>query len=130
MIPGTEDSLEKEMATHSSILAWRIPWTGEPGGLQSIWGCKESYSTEHSTCTMPKADTHQFKQQSTSQKIFNRCRSLAIRWHHQAKGLCCPRTFTAFLQNQVHVCITATTLWQPPRCVLPSCMATHSSSLA
>ena len=32
---GQEDSLEKEMATHSSILAWRIPWTEEPGGLQS-----------------------------------------------------------------------------------------------
>ena len=30
-----EDLLEKEMATHSSILAWRTPWTGEPGGLQS-----------------------------------------------------------------------------------------------
>ena len=30
-----EDSLEEEMATHSSILAWRIPWTEEPGGLQS-----------------------------------------------------------------------------------------------
>ena len=28
--------LEKEMATHSSILAWKIPWTGEPGGLQSM----------------------------------------------------------------------------------------------
>ena len=33
---GREDPLEKEMATHSSILAWRIPWTEEPGGLQSI----------------------------------------------------------------------------------------------
>ena len=32
---GREDPLEKETATHSSILAWRIPWTGEPGGLQS-----------------------------------------------------------------------------------------------
>jgi len=30
-----EDSLEKEMAAHSSVLAWRIPWTEEPGGLQS-----------------------------------------------------------------------------------------------
>ena len=30
-----EDPLEKEMATHSSILAWRIPWTEEPGGLES-----------------------------------------------------------------------------------------------
>ena len=34
--PGWEDPLEEGMATHSSILAWRIPWTGEPGGLQSI----------------------------------------------------------------------------------------------
>ena len=33
---GREDLLEKEMANHSSILAWRIPWTEEPGGLQSI----------------------------------------------------------------------------------------------
>ena len=33
---GWEDPLEKEMATHSSILAWRIPWAEEPGGLQSI----------------------------------------------------------------------------------------------
>ena len=31
-----EDSLEEEMATHSSILAWRIPWTEKPGGLQSL----------------------------------------------------------------------------------------------
>ena len=33
---GREDPLEKEMATHSSIFAWRIPWTEEPGRLQSI----------------------------------------------------------------------------------------------
>ena len=33
---GQEDSLEEEMATHSSILAWEIPWTEEPGGLQSM----------------------------------------------------------------------------------------------
>ena len=33
---GWDDALEKEMATHSSILAWRIPWTQEPGGLQSM----------------------------------------------------------------------------------------------
>ena len=32
-IPGWEDPLEKEMATHSNILAWRIPWTGKPGRL-------------------------------------------------------------------------------------------------
>ena len=33
---GQKDPLEKEMATHPSILAWRIPWTEEPGGLQSM----------------------------------------------------------------------------------------------
>ena len=33
---GQEDPLEKEMATHSSILAWKMPWTGEPGGIQSM----------------------------------------------------------------------------------------------
>ena len=42
---GREDSLEKELATHSSTLAWRIPWTEEPGGLQST-GRKESDTTE------------------------------------------------------------------------------------
>ena len=32
-----QDSLEEEIATHSCILAWEIPWTEEPGGLQSMW---------------------------------------------------------------------------------------------
>ena len=40
---GQEDSLEKEMTTHSSIPAWEIPWTEEPGGLE---GCKEMDMTE------------------------------------------------------------------------------------
>ena len=42
---GQEDLLEKEMATHSSILAWNIPWTEELGGY-SPWGRKESDTTE------------------------------------------------------------------------------------
>ena len=42
---GGEDPLEEGTATHSSILAWRIPWTEEPGGLQSM-GRKESETTE------------------------------------------------------------------------------------
>ena len=41
---GWEDPLEKKMATHSSILAWRIPWTQEPGGLQSM-GSQELETT-------------------------------------------------------------------------------------
>ena len=43
---GQEDQLEKEMATHSSILAWRIPWMEEPGGLQSTGSHAESDTTE------------------------------------------------------------------------------------
>ena len=35
-VPGSGRSLEESMATHSSMLSWRIPWTEEPGGLQSI----------------------------------------------------------------------------------------------
>ena len=42
---GQEDPLEKKMATHSSILAWRIPWTEEPGRLQSM-GLQELDMTE------------------------------------------------------------------------------------
>ena len=42
---GWEVSPEEAVATHSSLLAWRIPWTEEPGGLQS-WGHKESDTTK------------------------------------------------------------------------------------
>ena len=42
---GWEDPLEKKMANHFSILAWRIPWTEETGGLQSM-SCKELVTTE------------------------------------------------------------------------------------
>ena len=47
LIPGSGRTLEKEMATHSSIRAWRIPWTKELGGLQS--NCKESDLIERLT---------------------------------------------------------------------------------
>ena len=46
-----EDPLEKGMATHSNIFAWRIPWTEEPGGLQSM-GHKESDMTERLTLSL------------------------------------------------------------------------------
>ena len=42
---GWEDPLEKKMATHSNILAWEIPWTEEPGGLQTM-GSQELDTTE------------------------------------------------------------------------------------
>ena len=42
---GRDDPLEEEMATHPSFLAWRVPWTEEPGRY-SPWGCKELDTTE------------------------------------------------------------------------------------
>ena len=46
---GREDALEEEMASHSSILAWRIPWTKDPGSNYSTWGYKELDVTEQLT---------------------------------------------------------------------------------
>jgi len=44
---GQEDPLEQQMATHSNVVFWKIPWTEEPGGLYSPWGHKELDTTEH-----------------------------------------------------------------------------------
>ena len=57
-----EDPLKKEMATHSSILDWRIPWTEEPGGLQSM-GLQES--------DMTKPPPGEYKKSSTFQEWFS-----------------------------------------------------------
>ena len=48
-ILGWEDPLEKEMATHSSILAWKISWTEEPGGLQSMGSQRVSHDRATNT---------------------------------------------------------------------------------
>ena len=48
---GWEDPLEKERATHSSILAWRTPQTEEPGGLQSKASQRVGHKSAHGTCT-------------------------------------------------------------------------------
>ena len=55
-----EDLLEKEMATHSSILAWRIPWTEESLVGYSPWGCKKSDVTERLTRTQRQAEYWEF----------------------------------------------------------------------
>ena len=54
---GREDPLEESMATHSSILAWRILQTEDPGGLQSIGSQKESDMTEATSHTHTLTDT-------------------------------------------------------------------------
>ena len=51
-ILGQEDSLEKEMATPSSSLAWRIPWTEEPGGIQSMGLPRVGHDWSYRACTL------------------------------------------------------------------------------
>ena len=48
---GQEDPLEEEMATHSSVLAWEIPWTEEPGGLQPMGSQRVSHNLATNTFT-------------------------------------------------------------------------------
>ena len=50
---GWDVPLEKGMATHSSILAWRIPWTEKPGGLQSVGSQRVGHDRVTNTCTVP-----------------------------------------------------------------------------
>ena len=58
--------LEKEMATHSSVLAWRIPGTGEPGGLPSMG----SHRVNHDGCDLAVAATSCFEDEETRSKVF------------------------------------------------------------
>ena len=58
LIPGSGRSLEKGMATHSSILAWEILWTEDPGRLQSTGGLKESEMTKRLTQVSSHIHTH------------------------------------------------------------------------
>ena len=69
-ILGWEDLLEREMTTHSSILAWRIPWTEEPGGLQSM-GSQELDVTERLTLYLQRV--------AFRMKCVNMCEVLKIK---------------------------------------------------
>ena len=66
---GQEDPLKKGMATHSRILAWRIPWIEEPGGLQSM-GRKESDTTERLTHTRRNGTCWQIADLNKKKKEF------------------------------------------------------------
>ena len=59
-IPGSEDPLEECMTTHCNILAWRIPWTEEPGGLQSTELQRVGHTkvTEHKSIRTKKQSYH------------------------------------------------------------------------
>ena len=65
---GGEDPLEKEMAAHSSILAWEILWTEEPGGIQSV-SHKESDTTEHLSMYKKQWKSLKYILSSTPKKV-------------------------------------------------------------
>ena len=79
---GQEDSLEKEMAIHSSSLSWRIPWTEEPGGLHP-WVHKELDMTKH-TCIVWYVITQ--RDAKVLPKISMRYQYIFIRINFQRRG--------------------------------------------
>ena len=66
---GWEDPLEEEMATCSSILAWRIPWTEEPGGLQSMGSQRDTTERAEHAC-VPAGLTREWKKASSLSENF------------------------------------------------------------
>ena len=66
---GLKDPLEKEVATYSSILAWTIQWTEEPGAGYSPWGRKESDMTERLTHTHTHTHTHSHTHTASSHAV-------------------------------------------------------------
>ena len=97
---GWEDPLEKAMATHSSILAWKIPWTDEPGRLQST-GSQKSWNTSE-------------RQNNHHSRVWV-CNTESGSWT-KGRGISCLELWTLFLR-QVFVkrqCITCIT--SPRRC--------------
>ena len=75
---GQEDRLEKGMATHSSILAWRTPWTGSMAGY-SPWGCKELDTTEPLTLSL----FHMFRKEKCQKEMREKATSW---WSHNASS--------------------------------------------
>ena len=66
---GWEDPLEKGMVTHSSILAWRIPWTEEPGGLQTMGLQRVRHNRATNTSLLASLVTQTVKNQPAMQEI-------------------------------------------------------------
>ena len=84
---GWKDSLEKEMATHSSILAWRISWTEMPGRLHSPWDHKELDRTEQLTHTSHYLIMPQFILSIKYQKHLSSCQYTPITKNAEIKVL-------------------------------------------
>ena len=84
---GWEDPLEKGMATHSSILAWRIPWIEEPGGLQS--------TGSHRVTQLKRLSTH------TCHRLRVKCHKTALLFGCKQRVLSFPTFLSNLATNQI-----------------------------
>ena len=82
---GREDPLEKEMAAHSSVLAWRVPWTEEPGGLQSI-GSQRVRQVKQDLSNY-KSDKTEATEQPHSQSIQTVGCKIGLRMYYTTRGI-------------------------------------------
>ena len=80
---GREDPLEEGMATHSSTLAWGIPWTEEPGGLQSmgLLGVRHDYSNYMHTCMPSVSLTYYVSQEKYISLFSNKMKQNDLKLH-------------------------------------------------
>ena len=97
---GWEDPLEKEMASHSRTIAWKIPWTEEPGGLQ-VHGASES-----------RRDTAERAEQQQRQKPLSG--ALSCKWAERPEAI-----FHKGVQSESEVTQSCPTLCNPMDCSLP-----------
>ena len=92
-IPGSGRSPEKEMATHSSIFAWRIPWTEEPGGLQSmgLWRVRNDWVKSSYSKKICKVFYHIFSHGLFRVKTWHACEEARCIPGGQSSGLHPPK---------------------------------------
>ena len=84
-----EDPLEEEMATHSSILAWRIPWTEKPSGLQAMGSPRVGHHWTHVPAQNQKANKQKmvkYERRQSSQCIIKHCWFLACNYYPGSPG--------------------------------------------
>ena len=85
-IPGREDPQEKERATHSSTLAWRLPWTGKPGELQSTGSQRAGHDWEantHSTTSVCTLHRHTLREREATKESV--CQMAPLTWSSTGK---------------------------------------------